>query len=66
VLLNDFATLFGYCMTKLFVEMEFCIPVYLMGLQLLVPVAVQCVNTGRGPWLSFEASARFENVSRTD
>jgi hypothetical protein len=30
-----------------------------MGTQLLVPVAVQFVDTGRGPWLMFEAATRF-------
>jgi hypothetical protein len=47
----------------IFVAMQFCIPVQLVGLQLLVPVAVQFVDTGHGPWLTFEAATCFTNFS---
>jgi hypothetical protein len=63
--LNNFVTLNGYCLSKFFVAMQFCIPVNLMRLQLLVPMAVQFVDAGRGPGFMFKATTRFKNLSCT-
>jgi hypothetical protein len=64
--LDDFVTLNGYCLTIFFVAMQFCIPVRPKGLQLLIPMAVQCVDTGGWVGRTFETPTRFKNISSTD